>query len=120
MEKAGVFCKTYGTTIENRILEYLLENQGLDFAVGDMAKELKISRPKAYGVISSFEKKQFVKKTRVVGKTQLYQINNANKRVKLFIRDFKECLKIAIEENERKSPSLCSNPSVGALCARHL
>ena len=71
----GTFCETYGNTINNRIFEYLLENQNLDFAIGDMAKELHISRPKAYEVINSFEGKDYVKKSRIVGKTQLYLLN---------------------------------------------
>ncbi|MBW2994900.1 MarR family transcriptional regulator [Candidatus Woesearchaeota archaeon] len=101
----GVFCEIYGATIENRILEYLLENQDLDFAVGDMAKELGISRPKAYDVIKKFEKKKYVKKSRIIGKTQLYILNMENKRVKLFLRDFKECLKLVIEEHRKNALS---------------
>jgi len=96
--KNGVFCETYGNTIKNRVLEYLLENQDLDFAVGDMAKELGISKPKAYEVIKEFEKKKYVHKSRIVGKTQLYILTKENKRVRLFLRDFKECLKLVAEE----------------------
>ena len=98
METMGVFCETYGNTINNRILEYLLENQDIDFAVGDMAKELEISKPKAYETIKEFEKKEYVEKSRIIGKTQLYKLNKENKRVKLFLRDFKECLKIMVDE----------------------
>jgi len=98
MNKIGAFCLTYGITIRNRILEYLLENQGLDFAVGDIAKELRISRPKTYEIIEDFLEKYFIKKSRVIGKTQLYILNTENPRVKLFIKDFKECLKLVVEE----------------------
>lgn len=105
----GAFCQTYGKTIDNRILEYLLENQELDFAVGDMAKELKISKPKAYEVIKSFEKKEYIKKSRIIGKTQLYILNKENRRVQLFLKDFKECLRIIVEEysEEEKVPAEC-------------
>jgi len=98
MVEIGAFCETYGNTINNRILEYMLINQDIDFAVGDMAKELEISRPKAYEVIKSFEEKGYVKKSRIVGRTQLYILNKENKRVKLFLKDFKECLRIIVEE----------------------
>lgn len=98
MNKIGAFCETYGKTISNRILEYLMENENLDFAVGDMAKELGISKPKAYEVIKYFEEKGYVKKSRIVGKTQLYILNKENARVKLFLKDFKECLKLIAEE----------------------
>jgi len=98
MNEIGAFCKTYGDTIHNRILEYMLENQDLDFAVGDMAKELGISKPKAYEVIKYFEQKGYVEKSRIVGKTQLYKLNKENKRVGLFLKDFKECLRLIAEE----------------------
>lgn len=98
MAEIGAFCETYGDTINNRILEYMLINQYIDFAVGDMAKELEISKPKAYEVIRYFEEKGYVKRSRMVGRTQLYLLNKENKRVKLFLRDFKECLRFVVEE----------------------
>lgn len=98
----GAFCEVYGNTIENRVLEVLLENQFLDFAIGDMAKELKISRPKAYEVIKKFMKKGYVKESRIIGKTQLYLLDRNDARVKLFLKDFKECLKLVVEEYGHK------------------
>jgi len=109
MKRKGVFCETYGNNIQNRVLEYLLENQDLDFAVGDLAKEVQISRPKAYDIIGNFEKKGYVIKSRFVGRTQLYLLNKTDKRVKLFLNDFKECLKISIEENRENNSTF--NPS---------
>jgi|SRR3989338_183066 len=108
MNEIGAFCEAYGNTIPNRILEYLMENEDLDFAVGDMAKELQISKPKAYEIIGGFEKKGYVKKSRIVSKTQLYALNKDDKRVKLFLKDFKECLRIVAEENSEKA--LCEDP----------
>ena len=100
MRKGGVFCEVYGNSIHNLVLEYLLENQGLDFAVSDVAKEVRISRPKAYEVVKEMEKKKFVRKNRVVGKTQLYILDKRNVLVKMLIRNFKECLRIAYDKKE--------------------
>ncbi|MBU0459649.1 MAG: helix-turn-helix domain-containing protein [Nanoarchaeota archaeon] len=109
----GTFCETYGTTIENRVLEHLLENQDLDIAVGDMAKELDISRPKAYEVIKEFESKEFVVKSRVIGKTQLYKLNKDNIRVKIFLRNFDECLQLIIEEYSGNIPTISAPMNIG-------
>jgi len=98
-KKTGAFCETYGDTIRNRFLEYLLENQNLDVALGDTAREIGVSRPKAYEIASEFLKKGYLKKSRIIGKTQLYKLNKENLRVKLFLKDFKECLRIVVEEN---------------------
>ena len=72
-----------------------------------MAKELQISKPKAYEIIGEFEKKGYLKKSRIVGKTQLYILNKENSRVKLFLNDFKECLRLVVEENSEES--LCED-----------
>ncbi len=109
----GAFCETYGATIENLVLEYLLENQDLDVAVGDMAKELDISRPKAYEVTEDFENKGYVVKSRVVGKTQLYKLNKANIRVKIFLRNFEECLRLVIDEHSGKKPMVSAPMGIG-------
>ena len=42
----------------------------------------------------------------IVGKTQLYILNKSNLRVKLFLRNFKECLKIVAEEYKNKNINL--------------
>jgi len=99
------FCEMYGNTLRNRILEQLLENQDLDFAVGDLARETKISRPKAYELMRNFEGKGFVKKSRIVGKTQLYILDKENPIVRLLIQSFKACLRLTVEKytgNDRK------------------
>lgn len=97
----GAFCEIYGSTIKNEVLEYLMENEDLDIAVGDMAQELGISRPKAYQIVNEFEQKEYVKKSRIIGNTQLYKLNKENKRVHLFLEGFKECLRLVAEETKR-------------------
>ena len=97
-KQIGTFCETYGDTIRNRFLEYLLENQDLDIALGDAAKEIKASRPKVYEIAFEFLGKKYLKKSRIVGKTQMYKLNKENIRVKLFLKDFKDCLRIVVEE----------------------
>lgn len=94
----GIFAETYGNTIRNRILEHILEMDDLDFAIGDMSKELQISKPKCYETINDFVKKEYILKSRIIGKTHLYRLNKENNKVKLFIKSFRECLKLGIEE----------------------
>jgi len=119
MKEIGAFCETYGNTIHNRVLQFMLEIQHLDFAIRDMAKYISISKPKAHEIMKEFEKKGYAKKTRLVGKPQLYTINKNNKRVRIFMRNFRECLKRVIEEYaEKDTPS--SSPKVGVASARNV
>lgn len=110
MKELGAFCKIYGNTIDNHILQYLLENQDIDFAVGDMANELGISRPKAYQVVANFEKKNYVIRSRVIGKTQLFILNKENKIVQLFLKDFMECLRLVVDDYSNQSQKYTIKP----------
>ncbi|MFH1181984.1 MAG: hypothetical protein V1702_03425 [Candidatus Woesearchaeota archaeon] len=98
MRKTGRFCEIYGKTLRNRVIEYLMENQDIDFAIGDMSKEINISRPKAYQIMGEFEKKGYVKRTRIVGKTQLFALNHDNKVAKIFLRNFEEIINSILDE----------------------
>jgi sugar-specific transcriptional regulator TrmB len=99
------FIEVYGNTLRNIILEYILENQDIDFAVGDMAKEVEISKPKAYQITDEFIKKGYITKSRVIGKTQLYKLNKESNIVKVYLRNFRECLKLVVEKYAKSDKS---------------
>jgi len=101
--KGGAFCEAYGLNSRNLVLEYLFENSELDFAVSDMAREVGLSKPKAYEIIAGFEKKGFVRKTRIIGKTQLYLLNKKNSMVLMLLKNFRECLRLIADEYSPKS-----------------
>lgn len=96
MAKKESFIEIFGDTIHNKILESLLEMRDIDFGICDMAKDLNISKPTAYGIIKKFEKKGYVKKTRFVGNTQLYMVNSKNWRINLLIKQFDAYIKLLI------------------------
>lgn len=117
----GVFCQVYGKNLRNLVIEYLLENRRLDFAVGDMAEELKISRPKAYEIVKELGKEGFVKKSRIVAGTQLYLVNEKDKKVKLLLNNFKECIKLVLEEYEEKHGAYSAvHSGAGVASAKHI
>jgi DNA-binding MarR family transcriptional regulator len=98
-----LFREIYGNSISMRIIEFLMEHQYTDFAVGDMARELKISRPKAYEIIDEYVKKQYINKTRIMGRTQLYKLNRDHPIIKIYLRNFRECIKMVIDEYSKKN-----------------
>ncbi len=95
--ECGIFCEIYGNTIRNRVVEYLLENRGLDFAASTLSKELSISRPKAYGIINELLLKAYIQKSRIVGRTQLYRLDTKHRIIRLMAGNFDECLRLAAE-----------------------
>jgi sugar-specific transcriptional regulator TrmB len=98
----GQYCEVYGNTIQNRVIEYFLEFNTRDVAIGDMAKEIGISRPKAYQIIEELQKKKYIITDRIIGRTQLYKLNKENPIVKIFIRNFNECLQMVVNEHRSK------------------
>jgi DNA-binding transcriptional ArsR family regulator len=116
MDEIGAFCSAYGNSARNRIIEHLLEDDGLDFAIGDVAKQTKLSRPKAYEVILRLEKDGVVQKSRVVGRTQLYRLNGQSQLVILFRSNFLECLRIVASENSSRSGS--GHQRIGTVSAK--
>lgn len=53
-----------------------------------------------------------------IGKTQLYKLNKDNIRVKIFLRNFEECLRLVIEENSGISPMVIAPMNVGLASAK--
>ena len=94
----GTFCKIYGKSLRNKVLEFILELRELDFAVSDILGEINISKPKLYQIIKELEEENIIKKSREVSGTQLFILNKKDEKVKLLIQSFNECLRKVIDE----------------------
>jgi hypothetical protein len=66
-----------------------------------MAKEMAISRPKAYSLIEKAFKENKIDRSRVIGRTQLYKLNSADKIIRIHKRNFLECLDMVISDKSR-------------------
>jgi CTP-dependent riboflavin kinase len=104
----GIFCETFGNTVRNRIIENLLIYKYTGMAIPDLAEESGISKQRAYQIMEEFEKKGYVKKYRVVRKTQLWVLNKENTTVNVWESSLKECMKILSNEYREKY----SDPSI--------
>ncbi|MBT4824345.1 hypothetical protein HN695_00080 [Candidatus Woesearchaeota archaeon] len=98
----GAFCDIYGRNLRNAFLETILVYRDIDFAACTVVDRIEISKPKAYELVYEYEKKGYIEKSRILGKTQLYKLNKKNLRVKLLMKAFKDCLKLIAEEYEEK------------------
>ena len=61
-----------------KIIDFLLENKGMDFSKSDISKGAGISRASLFNYWSEVEKHGIVKVTRSFGKTKLYTLNAKN------------------------------------------
>ena len=68
-----------------KIIDFLLENKGMDFSKLDIAKGADISRASLFNYWEEIEKYGLVKVTRRFGKTKLYTLNVNNPVTKKII-----------------------------------
>ena len=60
------------------IIDFLLDNKGMDFSKSDIAKGAGISRASLFNYWNEVEKHGIVRTTRSFGKTKLYTLNTKN------------------------------------------
>ncbi len=78
--------ETIGDTMENRILDFLIEGVGIDYSKTDIANGCSISRPTIYKILPDLMKKGLVISTRTIGNIELYKLNIENERIKALIK----------------------------------
>jgi len=61
-----------------KIIDFLLDNKGMDFSKLDISKGADISRASLFNYWEEIEKHGIVKVTRSFGKTKLYTLNTKN------------------------------------------
>ncbi len=61
-----------------KVIDFLLENKGMDFSKSDISKGAGISRASLFNYWNEVEKHGIVKITRRFGKTKLYTLNVKN------------------------------------------
>ena len=65
-----------------KIVDFLVENKGMDFTKKDISEGSGIARASLFNYWPELEKRQIVKVTRKFGKTKLYTLNSGSAIVK--------------------------------------
>ena len=78
MEERSLLLGLTGEMPLFKIIDFLLENKGLDFSKSDIIKGAGVSRASLFNYWNEIEKHQIVKVTRRFGKTKLYTLNADN------------------------------------------
>ncbi len=61
-----------------KIVDFLLDNKGMDFSKTDIAKGAEISRASLFNYWNELERHGIITVTRSFGKTKLYTLNSKN------------------------------------------
>ena len=78
MEDKSLLLNLTGDMPLFKVIDFLLENKGMDFSKTDIANGAGISRASLFNYWEELEKHGIVKVTRSFGKTKLYTLNSKN------------------------------------------
>jgi len=101
MEKS-MLLEVIGDTVQNRILDFLIEGVGIDYTKKDMADGCGISRPTLYKMLPKLLREKVVKPTKIIGRVQLYSLNVENEKVKALLQLEQFLLKKSFEDIGQK------------------
>lgn len=85
-----------------KIIDFLLDNKGMDFTKSDIAKGADISRTSLFNYWRYLEIHGIVKITRKFGKTKLYTLNSKNIITKKLLELEKALISQALEKESKK------------------
>ena len=105
MEKTkSIFVETFGDSPTIIVLDFFLTFSEFDYSKSQVAAEIGISRITMEAIWNKLIKNGFLKKTRVIGRAEMYRLNKSNQKVKELLElDFKLSKAAADEElDERK------------------
>ena len=101
MEKS-MMLEIIGDSMENRMLDFLIEGIGIDYTKKDISDGCEISRPTLYKIFPRMLKEKLIKPTRTVGKVQLYSLNIENEKIMALLKLEEFLLKRSFEDVEHK------------------
>lgn len=82
MENKSLLLQLTGEMPLFKIVDFLVENKGIDFTKKDIAEGAMIARASLFNYWPELEKRQIVKVTRQFGKTKLYTLNSGSPIIK--------------------------------------
>ena len=102
MEEKSLLLNLTGDMPMFKIVDFLLDNKGMDFSKTDIAKGAEISRASLFNYWTEIEKHGIVKTTRSFGKTKLYTLNNKNPVTQKIIELEKTLISESLEKAKKK------------------
>ena len=102
MENITIFREFIGDNPTTRILEFLMEGKDFDYSLTDIANNSGVSWRTVHRIFPKFIKNNIAIKTRMIGRAQLYKINDKNESVKKLIELFNKLMINELESMKNK------------------
>ena len=92
-----------------KVIDFLLENKGMDFSKTDISKGAEISRASLFNYWPELENHGIVKVTRSFGNTKLYTLNSKNPVTQKIIELEKALISEKLENTNKKNIVVANN-----------
>ena len=102
MEEKSLLLRLTGEMPLFKVIDFLVENKGMDFTKSDIAKGANISRASLFNYWNELEEHGIVKVTRKFGKTKLYTLNSKSMITKKLLELEKALIFEALEKSSEK------------------
>ena len=109
MEEKSLLLNLTGEMPLFKIIDFLLENKGMDFSKSDISKGAEISRASLFNYWNEIERHGIVKVTRSFGKTKLYTLNVKNPVTQKIIELEKTLIAEAMNKASKKKEILVAH-----------
>ena len=109
MKESSLLLNLTGDMPLFKIIDFLLENKGMDFSKLDIAKGAEISRASLFNYWNEIEKHRIVKVTRSFGNTQLYTLDSKNPVTKKINELEKTLIAEAMNKASKKKEIIVEN-----------
>ncbi len=116
----GEFCKVFGASSRNRVIELFLAGREIDFPVGYIASETGLTRATAYTVVNRLSDNGYLVKSRKVSGIQFYRLDLDNPEVKLLVKAFNMVLDNIVKEYEVRKKVVLSSKKVQRIARQAL
>ncbi|HLD12104.1 MAG TPA: hypothetical protein VJB87_00755 [Candidatus Nanoarchaeia archaeon] len=97
-EEYGEFCRIFGPTPKNKIIEEYLTCGKADYPINGIAENTGVKKSTAYKIAAQLIEKKYLVPTRKIGGMQFYKLNAENKDVQLLFKIFNMILDKITEE----------------------
>ena len=91
-----------------KIIDFLIDNKGMDYTKLDIARGAEISRASLFNYWEEIEKQEIVKVTRRFGKTKLYTLNTGSVITQKILDLEKALISKALDIDSKKKEVLVS------------
>ena len=89
-----------------KIIDFLLDNKGMDYSKSDISKGAEISRASLFNYWNELEKHGIIRVTRSFGKTKLYTLNVKNQVTQKIIELEKTLIAEAMDRAKNKEKEI--------------